>query len=350
MANLPLISLFCGPGGLDLGFNQVGFQTLYASDISPSAVRTHRWNHPEANAVQQDIRTLSIDDLLSAWTERSPGRPPVGVIGGPPCQSFSYANTSQSEDDDRHSLPGHYARLLSGLNERVGLDFFVFENVLGLIGKHREKYEHFKCLFESAGFVITEQVLEAWQFGVPQLRPRVFVVGLNRDRFGGRSFEFPQPTHTQPRTVRDAIGHLRDHPPAFFTKELRAHPERIPVHPNHWTTNPKSPKFTDGTFSVSGKVGKSFAVLDWNKPSLTVAYGHREIHIHPDGQRRLSIFEAMLLQGFPSSYRMCGTLSDQITLVSEVVSPPVAKRIAEAIVAQLNYSVEQSEDRDSVAD
>lgn len=337
MSKPALISLFCGPGGLDLGFAQAGFETLYAMDISKSAVSTHRFNHPRAQAQQLDIRELTADSLLNTWAERAGAELPVGVIGGPPCQSFSYANTNQSEEDARHELPGVYATLLKQLNSRVSLDFFLFENVIGLIGKHREKYEYFKRLFEDAGFSIQEGILEAWQYGVPQLRPRVFVVGLNRDKFMGRTFRFPEPTYALPQTVRSAIGDLRGTPPVFFAPQYRENPESIPVHPNHWTTNPKSSKFEDGTLLRSGKFGKSFAVLDWDKPSLTVAYGHREIHVHPDGKRRLSIFEAMRLQGFPDSYRMLGTLSDQITLVSEVVSPPVARVIAEALFQQLGY-------------
>lgn len=332
-----LISLFCGPGGLDLGFKQAGFQTLYACDISRSAVLTHQQNHPEAQAVLQDIRELDAKQLMRQWTNRAGSVRPVGIIGGPPCQSFSYANTNQTDDDARHALPGHYARILHSLNDEWGLDFFVFENVLGLIGKHREKYEFFKKQFEAAGFEVEEHILEAWRFGVPQLRPRVFIVGLNKERFGGRKFVFPTPTYSAPRAVKEAIAHLRAEPVGFFSKELREHPELIPVHPNHWTTNPKSAKFENGTLERAGKFGKSFAVLDWDKPSLTVAYGHREIHIHPDGKRRLSIYEAMLLQGFPESYRMYGNLSEQITLVSEVVSPPVAKAIADALYDQLGF-------------
>ena len=87
---------------------------------------------------------------------------------------------------------------------------------------------------------------------------------------------------------------------------------------------PRSPKFKSGEFGT----GRSFRKLNWNEPSPTVAYGHREIHVHPDGARRLSIYEAMLLQGFPKSFELVGTLSEQVTQVSNAVPPPVARAIA----------------------
>lgn len=342
-----LISLFSGPGGLDEGFKRAGFQTLYAMDKDPVSVETHRLNHPEANAVVADITTLEVDQLIQEWNQRVSeaglaGATPMGIIGGPPCQSFSYANTNQRDDDERHLLPSHYARIIKGLREHGWLDFFVFENVPGLKGLHKEKFERFKSQCEAAGFVLFESILEAWQFGVPQLRPRVFVVGIREGHPAAKTFEFPPPLITdisEARTVRDAIGHLPE--PVFFQKGLQSH--QIPFHPNHWCMRPRSSKFAQGLFiKRPGKFGKSFAVLDWDKPSLTVAYGHREVHVHPSGTRRLSVYEAMMLQGFPPNYRLTGTLSDQIRLVSEAVAPPVAFHLARSIAKHLRITVQEN--------
>lgn len=342
-----LISLFSGPGGLDLGFKQAGFETLLAYDKDSACVATHRLNHPEGQALQEDLAVLAIEDVIAEWEQRAQGAAPQGIIGGPPCQSFSYANTNQSEGDARHDLPNHYARILRGVNERYGLDFFLFENVLGLKQLHREKFERFKDQFREAGFNLFEQELEAWQFGVPQLRPRVFLIGVNRVKYPDLTFRFPEPITEKPRTVRDAIGDLPH--PAYFSKDLRT--EDIPYHPNHWCMNPKSLKFRNGLLQRPGKFGKSFVVLDWDKPSLTVAYGHREVHVHPSGERRLSVYEAMLLQGFPHEYRLLGTLSDQIRLVSEVVAPPVAYHLARALAIQLGYQQgNDSKSEESAAD
>jgi endonuclease III len=128
-------------------------------------------------------------------------------------------------------------------------------------------------------------------------------------------------------TVRDAIGALPV--PAFFQRNLN--PAEIPHHQNHWTMNPKSPKFSNGF----EKSGRSFRKLSWDQPSPTVAYGHREMHVHPSGTRRVSIFEAMLLQGFPSTYQLLGNFSEQVEQVSNAVPPPLASALARSIQTSL---------------
>jgi DNA (cytosine-5)-methyltransferase 1 len=94
---------------------------------------------------------------------------------------------------------------------------------------------------------------------------------------------------------------------------------------------PRSKKFDNGFLKEGEVKGRAFRVLAWDEPSWTVAYGHREVHVHPSGKRRLSVYEAMLLQGYPPDYRLMGTLSDQIRLVSDAVAPPVAAALARRI-------------------
>jgi DNA (cytosine-5)-methyltransferase 1 len=100
---------------------------------------------------------------------------------------------------------------------------------------------------------------------------------------------------------------------------------------------PRSDRFFDGSLKEGDLKGRPFRVLKWDAPSWTVAYGHREVHVHPSATRRLSVFEAMLLQGFPRGYELCGTLSDQIRLVSDAVPPPVAEALANSIIKALGY-------------
>jgi DNA (cytosine-5)-methyltransferase 1 len=104
---------------------------------------------------------------------------------------------------------------------------------------------------------------------------------------------------------------------------------------------PVANRFKDSSFDFTSGRGRSFRALSWNKPSFTVAYGNREVHVHPKMHRRLSVFEAMLLQGFPRKYVFEGTLSDQIRLVSEAVAPPVAKAIGIALRQQLQFDTQK---------
>lgn len=320
---IPLISLFSGPGGLDLGFRRAGFKTILAIDSNKAAVETYNRNTRPAVAQQCDLNTLQKETLISMLKKASPGQVPRGVIGGPPCQSFSLGNVRKKRHDRRSRQGLVFARLVQALNQEFGLDFFLFENVLGLrTSRHRNRFKAILRELRKAGFNLFVQELDCGAFGVAQRRRRLIVVGINRAKYPWVKFEFPIGS-AQPATVRDVIGGLPR--PTFYRRGLK--PRDIPFHPNHWTMNPLSPKFRNGIFGN----GRSFKKLDWKKPSYTVAYGNREIHVHPDGHRRLSVLEAMLLQGFPGTYQFQGTLSDQITQVSDAVPPALGEAVARAI-------------------
>lgn len=330
-----VLSLFSGAGGLDEGFHQAGFRIGFGCDIAPAAVLTHNYNHPQSHAIQLDLSVTTAEEIMLEWVNRNRDIHPCGIIGGPPCQAFSVGNVHQKEDDPRRLLPGHYARIIRDINKEWGLDFFVFENVPGLASdKHYASYRDFKLRCDEAGFRVFERVLDAQDFGVAQVRPRIFVVGVNKEKFPYlKDFHFPK-GNSMRLTVKDKIFGLPE--PVFYKKGLL--PEDIPYHPNHWCMNPKSEKFKNGLMRPGTVVGRCFRVLSWDKPSWTVAYGNREVHVHPSGRRRLSIFEAMLLQGFDMHYRLLGNMSEQISLISDAVPPPVARELAIAIASQLGYT------------
>jgi DNA (cytosine-5)-methyltransferase 1 len=326
--SIPIISLFCGAGGLDLGFAQQDFQTLLALDADPVAVNTYNSNHSGNVAQVANLVQTSGEDIIRILEKKGSQEVPRGVIGGPPCQSFSTGNAYYKDGDIRHTLPKHYASILKALNEHWQLDFFVFENVRGLTNeRHRAEYDGFKALFEDAGFTLFEHLLDAADFGVPQRRIRLFLVGLNTEKHKQWEFQYPCPQEGTPPTVATAISKLPE--PVFYKRKLV--PESIPHHPNHWAMTPKSVKFENGFLTSGKKRGKSFRVLAWDKPSYTVAYGHNEVHIHPTGKRRLSVYESMLLQGFPTSYKLLGTMTEQFRQVSNAVPPPLANALAGAI-------------------
>ncbi|HEY0393280.1 MAG TPA: DNA cytosine methyltransferase [Candidatus Elarobacter sp.] len=325
--SLQLLSLFSGPGGLDEGFRQAGFHTRIAFDIDEACIRTFNHNHRQHGSIayRRDITEL---DATSVRDLGGTGFRPIGVIGGPPCQSFSVSNVFQTDSDPRHSLPAVYARLLKALNDDVPISFFLFENVPGLLGvKHRHRYEQFKELFAAAGFEISEKLIDARDFNVPQQRERIFIVGINRELHPDVEWVWPNP-RSRVRTVRDAISRL---PEPIYNEKGRSGSD-IPFHPNHWSMVPRSKKFgTEGALKEGQAWGRSFRTLSWDEPSWTVAYGNREVHVHPGGKRRLSIYEAMLLQSFPSDYVLTGNISTQVRLVSEAVAPRVAFFLALAL-------------------
>lgn len=328
-----LLSLFCGAGGLDLGFERAKFKIGLAFDKKADSVRSYNHNRPDdKHAHCLDVNELTLAKLDGLWGSEFA---PDGVIGGPPCQSFSQANRSISDEDPRHQLPLVYARLLSDMNKRKPVKFFVMENVKGLRSiLHSHRLAIFKKALADAGFHVTEQLLNAADFATPQNRQRLFLVGINRKLYGKTAWAAPDkaPEKNRAPAIETVLRGLPE--PTHFSKS--GMPEQFPYHPNHWCMAPKSPRFKNGSLRPGQSNFRSFKTLAWDKPSFTVAYGHREVHIHPDCHRRLSIYEAMRLQGFPHSYELLGSLSSQIDQVSEAVPPPMAEAVAQSLMKLLS--------------
>lgn len=328
-----LLSLFCGAGGLDLGFERAEFQIGLAFDKKADSIESYNHNRPgNVHGYCADVNDITLESLDRLWGGEFR---PDGLIGGPPCQSFSQANRSITDSDPRHQLPLVYARLLKALNERNPVKFFVMENVKGLrSGLHAHRLALFKKALSDAGFHVSEQLLNAADYGTPQNRERLFIVGFNRQLFGRITWRRPAKAHKAQRNlpVEKVLRGLPE--PVHFSKS--ADPDQFPHHRNHWCMAPKSARFTNGGLKTGDSSHRSFKTLAWDKPSITVAYGHREVHVHPGCHRRLSVYEAMLLQGFPHRYELLGSLSSQIDQVSEAVPPPMAEAVALSVASLID--------------
>lgn len=324
---------------MDLGFEQAGFQPIIAYDNKKAAVTTYNYNRDAEIALKVDLANVSSSKIIKDIDDRNGFEHISGVVGGPPCQYFSMGNRSRKENDPRRDLPITYAKILKDLNEEYSLDFFIFENVFGLAKPaHKEDFEKILSMFEAANFHVFHAILDAYDFGVPQFRKRVFILGWNKIRYPNAKFKFPDGVPSG-LSIEDAIRGLKE--PQFFKRNVD--PTTFPEHPNHWTMNPRSSKFNNLPDPNKSNGSRSFKRLSWEKPSYTIAYGNNEIHIHPNGSRRLSIYEAMLLQGFPQKgYELIGNLSEQVTLVSDAVPPPLAKALACSIKDFIDGHVQSS--------
>lgn len=320
-----VISLFSGAGGLDLGFSDEGFPISIAIDLEQSAINTHKKNFSSTNSLAADLTQIGPAGVLNFVQKHIDEGASVGIIGGPPCQGFSRANPFSDVNDPRNSLPSLYVEIIKELQKHYNVEFIVFENVLGMKDKrHSDKYLSLVEGLKELGFNIYEKELCALDFGVPQNRNRIIISAMRANR--GYTAVQPQ-KQIGKSTVREAIAHIKE--PAFFKRNLA--PDQIPIHPNHWTMNPKSQRFNNPGDNST----RSFRRLNWDKPSPTIAFGNREIHLHPDGHRRLSIYEAMLLQGFPTSFVLEGNFSQQVKQISNAVPPPLARSIAAAVKKSL---------------
>ncbi len=330
-----IVSLFSGAGGLDFGFKRAGFPLTFAVDVSPAAIQTHQRNFKEVTSVAADLEDLGPDGLLIHLENLLDPGESIGVIGGPPCQGFSRANTGSAANDPRNRLPILYLQIVEALQGKYDVEFVLFENVLGIRdAKHSVTFRGILSKFKEIGLTPDVNEYSALDYGVAQNRSRVIISGFRNEEVA-RRFR-PEKVEASGLTVRSAIGHLPA--PAFFARDLEK--SAIPHHENHWTMRPVSKRFRQP--GGADRAGRSFRRLEWDKPSPTVAYGHREIHVHPSGRRRLSIYEAMLLQGFPEEFVLEGTLSSQVEQVSNAVPPPLAQSLAAAIKAAMREADHKS--------
>ena len=326
-----LLSLYSGCGGLDLGFERAGFTVGLAYDINSYSIAS--WNRNRPGVCRGHVADLSAIQFKNMDRDYGAIFAPSGVIGGPPCQSFSRANHFRSDTDLRHKLVGRFFSIALWFHlHRRPLDFILMENVPELASADGGKLlEREKERLEDHNLFIHTFILDAACHSVPQHRKRLFLLAVPNSNLLTKHWSPPSGEDVK-KTVREAIRGLP--PPTLFGRGLK--PDAVPFHPNHWCMKPKSRRFFDGSLVAGYSSGRSFKTLAWDAPSITVAYGHREVHVHPEGKRRLSVLEAMRLQGFPDTYVLEGTLSAQIDQVSEAVPPPLAEAVALSLRSVVN--------------
>ena len=168
-----VISLFSGCGGLDLGFERAGFHIPVANEFDPTIFETFKINHPKTHLVEGDVRQITKDDIAPFITGEVDG-----IIGGPPCQSWSEAGSLKGIEDARGQLFYDYIRILKEFQPK----FFLAENVSGMLAnRHNEAVQNIISLFEEAGYDVTLTLVNAKDYGVAEERKRVFYIGFRKD-------------------------------------------------------------------------------------------------------------------------------------------------------------------------
>lgn len=355
------ISLFSGAMGLDIGLEGAGFATLAAVELDRAARATIERNtahFARRPFIAQDITALSAEELLSA-TGLKRGQATL-VSGGPPCQPFSTAGKRDALNDPRGSLFRDFLRMVEGVQPR----FFVMENVRGLLSatiKHRpiakrgaaggglplepdeERGSAFAVIleeFQRIGYSFTYGLLNAADYGCPQVRERVIILG-SRDH---EPLQLPAPTHSKAggdlprwRTLRDAFSDLHDpHPQYQPYSENRLKYLRLVPEGGNWRSLPREliPEAMGGAFtSGGGKVG-FYRRLAWDKPSPTVTTSPAQKATdlcHPTLDRPISVREAARLQGFPDDWVFAGSLSDQYRQIGNAVPTGLGRAIGESL-------------------
>lgn len=274
-----LISLFSGAGGLDRGFHNAGFHTVVANEYDRKICPTFRANFPNTHLIEGDIRNIPSE----AFPDNI-----HGIIGGPPCQSWSEAGALRGIDDARGQLFYEYIRIL---HDKRPL-FFVAENVSGMLAqRHAQAVAGFMHLFDEAGYDVNLRLLNANDYDVPEDRDRVFYIGFRRD-LNIHDYEYPLPHEHKP-TLREAIWDLQDSAiPAL--ERNRTNGDACIVPNNEYFTGAYSPIFMSRN-----------RVRSWDEPGFTVQASGRQCQLHPQAPKMMKIAQNVQIfaPGFEHLYR-----------------------------------------------
>jgi len=333
---IKVVSLFTGCGGLDLGFEKAGFDIIWANEFDKTIWETYTFkcNHPKTF-----LDKRSITDIHSSAIPECDG-----IIGGPPCQSWSEAGACRGINDHRGQLFFEYIR---ALKDKQPL-FFLAENVSGILANiHKEAYQRILNEFSSAGYGVSAKLLNAKYYNVPQDRERVIIVGYHRDM--GKKIEFPEPSGKL-LTLRDAISDLPEPKPAL--KYNKTNGDNLKV-PNH--------EYMTGNFSTIYMSRNR--VRGWDEQSFTIQAGGRHAPIHPQAPkmkfieqnkrefvkgkehlyRRLSVRECARIQTFPDDFIFKYTdVSDGYKMVGNAVPVEFARALAKKIMVDLKEYKDKS--------
>ena len=323
-----IVSFFAGAGGLDLGFEKAGFNVVWANEYDKDIWETYEKNHKNTILDRRSIVNIQSDEVPEC----------DGIIGGPPCQSWSEAGSLRGINDKRGQLFYDFIRILEAKQPK----FFLAENVSGmLLERHSEALKNIKEMFKNAGYKLSFKLLNASDFDVPQDRKRVFFVGIRKDL--DFEFQFPLPLKKKV-TLEQKIADLKDS--VVPAKEGNKTNKENCIVPNH--------EYMIGGFS-SMFMSRN-RVRTWDEQSFTIQAGGRHAPLHPqapkmkfieqnvrvfvpgkeDLYRRLSVRECARIQTFPNDFIFYyNHIAAGYKMIGNAVPLNLANHIAISIKSQI---------------
>lgn len=326
-----VISLFSGCGGLDLGFERAGFDIPVANEFDPTIFDTFKINHPKTHLIEGDVRQVTKEDIVPYINGDVDG-----IIGGPPCQSWSEAGSLRGIEDSRGQLFFDYIRILKEFQPK----FFLAENVSGMLAnRHNEAVQNILKLFEDAGYNVSLTLVNAKDYGVAEERKRVFYIGFRNDL--GINFVFPEGSTTDDSkkiTLRDSIWDLQS---SAVPAGPKNHHNPEAINNNEYFTGAFSPIFMSRN-----------RVKDWDEQAFTVQASGRQCQLHPQAPkmvkydkndcrfvegsehlyRRMTIREVARVQGFPDDFKFIyRDTNNAYKMIGNAVPVNLAYEIAVAI-------------------
>lgn len=327
------IELFAGAGGLALGIEKAGFNSLGLIEIDKDASDTLKLNRPKWRVINDDIANISSQNLTSYFGVR---RGELDLLsGGAPCQSFSYAGKRLGLEDAHGTLFYHYAKFLEQLQPKM----FLFENVRGLLTHDKGRtYQTILDIFENAGYVIQKALLNAWDYGVVQKRERLITIGIRKDLAKKVRFEFPTPHKYKP-VLRDILLDCPKSEGTPYSEYKRKVFELVPPG-GYWRDIPEdiAKEYMKSCWYMEGGRTGILRRLSLDEPSLTVLTSPSQKQTdrcHPLEARPFTIRENARCQSFPDDWKFCGSVGSQYKQVGNAVPVNLAYEIALKIKAAL---------------
>lgn len=327
------LELFAGGGGLALGIERAGFDTIGLIEVDKDAANTLTVNRPEWRVINDDIANISCLNLLEYFSLNK-GELEL-LSGGAPCQSFSYAGKRLGLEDARGTLFYHYAKFLEQLQPKM----FLFENVKGLLTHDKgNTYKTICDIFETTGYVITKQVLNAWNFGVAQKRERLITIGVRKDLLKNNKisdvFSFPEPHQYKP-ILRDILLDCPKSDGALYSEAKRKIFELVPAG-GYWRDIPEdiAKEYMKSCWYMEGGRTGILRRLSLDEPSLTVLTSPAQKQTdrcHPLEARPFTIRENARCQSFPDDWKFTGSVGAQYRQVGNAVPVNLAYEIAKEI-------------------
>ena len=340
------IELFAGAGGLALGVEKAGFNTLGLIEFDKDAADTLKKNRPNWNVINDDIANISCLDLEKYFSIKK-GELDL-LSGGAPCQAFSYAGKRLGLEDARGTLFYHYALFLEKLQPKM----FLFENVRGLLTHdHGKTYSTMLDIFTRAGYTIDKQVLNAWNYGVPQKRERLITIGIRNDLVGKTEYRFPK-AHSYKPVLRDVLLDCPDGPGVPYGEKKRKIFELVPAGGYWRDIDPAIAKeYMKSCWDMEGGRTGILRRMSLDEPSLTVLTSPSQKQTdrcHPLEARPFTVRENARCQTFPDDWEFCGNVSAQYKQVGNAVPVNLAYDIAKEIANSLNMLAENQKVKEAM--
>lgn len=341
------IDLFSGAGGLSLGFQNAGFKILLGIDNEEKALETFKLNHPGSKTLCGDITQINYESDIRPLLN---GKQIDFIIGGPPCQGMSLAGNREL-DDPRNKLYLSYLRILQQIQPKA----FVIENVPGLLSLfHGEIKNSILRRLQSMNYNVKFNILKASNYGVPQIRRRVFFVGVRKDF--QNEFNFPLPLNKVVTTkmalddlpTLSSVDYLGDDEQNYVTTANNPYQKLMRKHSNK-VYNHIAARHTEKTLKIISMVpdGGNYKDLPepyrnsrhfhtaWtrfnsNKPAPTIDTGHRH-HFHYKWNRVPTVRESARIQSFPDDFIFLGNKTQQFRQVGNAVPPLLAEAVAKSL-------------------